>query len=44
MPVANTIGEIGRGFQQQMQQFVVRADVAAYVTVGQCDKALERTA
>ncbi|MFC6705090.1 acyl-CoA dehydrogenase family protein [Flexivirga alba] len=43
VPVANTIGEIGRGFQQQMQQFVVERMFAAYAAVGQCDKALELT-
>ena len=43
VPVANTIGEIGRGFRQQMQQFVVERMFAAYVTVGQCDRALELT-
>jgi len=43
VPVANTIGEIGRGFQQQMQQFVVERMFAAYGAVGQCDKALELT-
>lgn len=44
VPVANTIGEIGRGFQQQMAQFVVERMWAAYTTVGACDRALERTA
>lgn len=43
VPARNTIGEVGRGFQQQMQQFVVERMFAAYVTVGQCDKALEAT-
>jgi citronellyl-CoA dehydrogenase len=43
VPVANTIGAVGRGFQQQMQQFVVERMFAAYATVGQCDKALDRT-
>jgi citronellyl-CoA dehydrogenase len=43
VPVANTIGEVGRGFQQQMRQFVVERMYAAYVTVGQCDRALEQT-
>lgn len=43
VPVANTIGEIGRGFQQQMRQFVIERMCAAYGTVGQCDKALELT-
>lgn len=43
VPVANTIGEAGRGFQQQMQQFVIERMFAAYVTVGQCDLALQVT-
>ena len=43
VPVANTIGEIGRGFQQQMQQFIIERMYAAYSAVGSCDKALERT-
>lgn len=44
VPVANTIGEIGKGFQQQMAQFVVERMWAAYTTVGACERALERTA
>jgi citronellyl-CoA dehydrogenase len=43
VPVSNTIGEIGRGFQQQMQQFVVERMWVAYSTVGGCERALERT-
>jgi citronellyl-CoA dehydrogenase len=43
VPVANTIGEIGRGFQQQMRQFVVERVFAAYTTAGQCQYALDRT-
>lgn len=43
VPVANTIGEVGRGFQQQMKQFVIERMFAAYNAVGQCDSALERT-
>lgn len=43
VPVSNTIGEIGRGFQQQMAQFVIERMFAAYSTVGSCDRALERT-
>lgn len=43
VPVANTIGEAGRGFQQQMAQFVVERMWGAYSTVGACDRALERT-
>lgn len=43
VPVGNTIGEVGRGFQQQMAQFVVERMYAAYSAVGSCDRALERT-
>ncbi len=43
VPVANTIGEIGRGFQQQMAQFVVERMWASYTVVGACLVALERT-
>jgi citronellyl-CoA dehydrogenase len=44
VPVANTIGEIGRGFQQQMSQFQNERMIAAYTAVGAMDHALERTA
>src|SRR5947207_11970165 len=43
VPVANTVGAIGRGFQQQMQQFQNERLIASYMAVGQCDYALERT-
>jgi citronellyl-CoA dehydrogenase len=43
VPVSNTIGAIGRGFQQQMQQFQNERLVASYIAVGQCAFALERT-
>jgi len=43
VPVANTIGTPGRGFQQQMAQFVVERMFAAYSTVGAAQRALERT-
>jgi citronellyl-CoA dehydrogenase len=43
VPVANTIGEPGRGFQQQMRQFVTERMFAAYSTVGGCHYALDRT-
>ncbi|MDQ3351410.1 MAG: acyl-CoA dehydrogenase family protein [Actinomycetota bacterium] len=43
VPVANTIGEAGRGFQQQMAQFVVERTWSTFTTVGACDRALERT-
>jgi citronellyl-CoA dehydrogenase len=43
VPVANTIGEIGRGFQQQMQQFQHERMIGAYYMVGAMDRALRRT-
>lgn len=43
VPVANTIGTEGRGFQQQMQQFVLERLFAAWSTAGQCQYALDRT-
>lgn len=43
VPVANTIGEIGRGFQQQMAQFQNERMIAAYQMVGAVESALERT-
>ncbi|MGY1717586.1 MULTISPECIES: acyl-CoA dehydrogenase family protein [unclassified Blastococcus] len=43
VPVSNTIGTVGRGFQQQMSQFVVERMFAAYGAVGSCRMALERT-
>ncbi|NHP17238.1 acyl-CoA dehydrogenase [Rhodococcus sp. IC4_135] len=43
VPVSNTIGEIGRGFQQQMAQFVIERMFGAYGVVGACQWALERT-
>ncbi|MDE0121346.1 MAG: acyl-CoA dehydrogenase family protein [bacterium] len=44
VPVSNTIGEVGKGFQQQMSQFVVERMWAAYSAVGACERALDRTA
>ena len=44
VPVENTIGEIGRGFQQQMQQFQNERLIAVYTAVGHMGHALERTA
>jgi citronellyl-CoA dehydrogenase len=43
VPVANTIGEVGKGFQQQMQQFQNERMIAAYGAVGGAQLALERT-
>ena len=43
VPVSNTIGQIGRGFQQQMEQFQAERMIAAYLQVGAMQKALDRT-
>jgi citronellyl-CoA dehydrogenase len=43
VPVSNTIGEVGRGFQQQMAQFVVERMWGAYSTATACERALGRT-
>ncbi len=43
VPVSNTIGQVGRGFQQQMSQFVVERMFAAYGVPAVCRLALERT-
>jgi citronellyl-CoA dehydrogenase len=43
VPVANTIGEIGRGFQQQMEQFQVERMSTVYAWLGAMERALERT-
>ncbi len=43
VPVSNTIGQVGRGFQQQMAQFVVERMFAAYGIPSSCRRALERT-
>ncbi len=43
VPVDHTIGVIGRGFQQQMQQFQNERMIACYVAWGQMTSALERT-
>ena len=44
VPVANTIGEIGRGFQQQMVQFQAERLTTFYKQVGSIALALEKTA
>jgi citronellyl-CoA dehydrogenase len=44
VPVDHTIGEAGRGFQQQMTQFQNERMIAAYTAVGGMDVALRRTA
>lgn len=43
VPVSNTIGEIGRGFQQQMSQFQDERLIAAYMVCGGMRRALDRT-
>lgn len=43
VPVVNTIGEIGRGFQQQMVQFQAERLITVYRQVGGIDLALQRT-
>ncbi len=43
VPVENTIGEVGRGFQQQMAQFVNERMWANYSVIGAIDRALEKT-
>lgn len=44
VPVSNTIGEIGRGFYQQMQQFQNERMAACYAQPASARRALERTA
>ena len=43
VPVSNTIGEIGRGFQQQMVQFQAERLITVYKQVGAIEQALGRT-
>ena len=43
VPVANTIGEIGRGFQQQMRQFQDERLVACCSSIGSADALWEKT-
>jgi citronellyl-CoA dehydrogenase len=43
VPVSNTIGEIGRGFQQQMVQFQAERLITFYKQVGSIEQALART-
>jgi citronellyl-CoA dehydrogenase len=43
VPVANTIGEIGQGFQQQMVQFQAERLITVYKQVGSIELALQRT-
>jgi citronellyl-CoA dehydrogenase len=43
VPVTNTIGDAGRGFQQQMSQFIVERLWGVYGTPTGCAEALRRT-
>ncbi len=43
VPVDNTIGEAGRGFQQQMAQFQNERLIASYMATGNMRRALDRT-
>ncbi len=43
VPLTNTIGEVGRGFQQQMTQFQNERMIAAYQMVGAIELAMQRT-
>jgi citronellyl-CoA dehydrogenase len=43
VPVSNTIGEIGRGFQQQMQQFQDERMIGCYMAVAGARRAIDRT-
>jgi citronellyl-CoA dehydrogenase len=43
VPVSHTIGEIGRGFQQQMVQFQAERLITVYKQVGAIELALART-
>ena len=43
VPVTNVIGEVGRGFQQQMAQFQIERLVGAYMAVSGSRRAIDRT-
>jgi citronellyl-CoA dehydrogenase len=43
VPVSNTIGEVGRGFQQQMAQFQDERMIGSYMAVSGARRALDRT-
>jgi citronellyl-CoA dehydrogenase len=43
VPADHVIGEVGKGFQQQMMQFQNERMIAAYLGVGACQLALDRT-
>ena len=44
VPVSNTIGQVGKGFQQQMSQFQDERLMGAYMATSGARRALERTA
>lgn len=44
VPISNTIGTEGRGFQQQMEQFVVERMFASYGKAESMQRALDKTA
>ena len=44
VPVANTIGRVGKGFQQQMSQFQDERLMGAYMATSGARRAVERTA
>ena len=43
VPLTNTIGEVGRGFQQQMAQFQDERLIGCYMSVSGAEQALRRT-
>ncbi len=43
VPVSNTVGEIGKGFQQQMAQFQDERLIGAFMSVASARRALDRT-
>ena len=43
VPLSHTIGEVGRGFQQQMVQFQAERLITVYKQVGSIEQALRRT-
>ncbi len=43
VPISNTIGEVGRGFQQQMVQFQAERLITVYRHIGSIEQALHRT-
>ena len=44
VPVANTVGQVGLGFQQQMMQFQDERLMGCYLAISAARRALERTA